>query len=70
MMREAGLKIHPDKCTFASPDIVYQGHVISEKVVQANSEKIADVQNWPKIRTASKGCHAFSRVLWIYQETY
>ena len=51
LMRDAGLKIHPGKCTFMSTEVVYLGHVISHNGVEANPEKIRSVRDWPEIRT-------------------
>ena len=51
LMRDAGLKIHPGKCTILSEEIVYLGHKISAQGVEANPDKIKDVKNWPQIVT-------------------
>ena len=51
LMQDAGLKIHPGKCTILAREILYLGHTITEHGIQANPEKTACLQNWPQIKT-------------------
>ena len=51
LMQEAGLKIHPGKCTILAKEILYLGHTITEHGIRANPEKTACLTNWPQIGT-------------------
>ena len=51
LMQEAGLKIHPGKCTILAKEILYLGHTISHEGVKANPDKTKVLQDWPKIKT-------------------
>ena len=44
----AGLKLKPNKCVLFSSKVLYLGHVITEKGVSTDPEKVAAVQNWLK----------------------
>ena len=51
LMSQAGLKLHPGKCTLMSEEIVYLGHIISKNGVSANPEKLSALTNWKKLAT-------------------
>ncbi len=51
LMQDAGLKIHPGKCTILAREILYLGDTITEFGIQADPEKTACLQNWPQIRS-------------------
>ena len=51
LMSQAGLKLHPGKCTLMSEEIVYLGHIISAKGVSANPEKLKALTDWKKLIT-------------------
>ena len=44
----AGLKLKPKKCVLFSRKVLYLGHVITEKGISTDPEKVAAVQNWPE----------------------
>ena len=44
-LREANLLLQPEKVTLLQKEVVFLGHVISEKVVQLDPEKISAVKN-------------------------
>lgn len=46
-LREFGLKLSPDKCKFFQTSVRYLGHVVSEKGVETDPEKIAALKSWP-----------------------
>lgn len=46
-LREANLKLQPDKCEFLRKEVTYLGHVISENGVHPDPEKIKAVKNFP-----------------------
>jgi transposase InsO family protein len=47
-LRKYGLKLSPGKCHFFQRSVRYLGHVISEKGVQTDPEKISVVKDWPR----------------------
>ena len=51
LMRQAGLKLHPGKCTMMSEEIVYLGHVISKEGVKVNTDKTKALRDWKKLQT-------------------
>lgn len=46
-MREAGLKLSPEKCHFFQQKVEYLGHVISGEGIRTSPDKIDKVRNWP-----------------------
>ena len=46
-LREANLKVNPEKCNLLNTEVKYLGHVVSEKGVTTDLEKIVAVTNWP-----------------------
>jgi len=50
-LRSANLKLNPKKCSFLRKKIKYLGHVISERGVSTDEEKISSVRDWPIPRT-------------------
>lgn len=47
-LRAAGLKLKARKCTLFSKQVKYLEHVISEKGVEADAEKVEAVRKWPE----------------------
>ena len=50
-LREAHLKLQPDKCEFLRTDVAYLGHIIGRDGVKPNPAKIAAIRKFPKSRT-------------------
>lgn len=46
-LREYGLKLSPEKCRFFQTSVRYLGHIVSEKGVQTDPEKIETIKTWP-----------------------
>jgi len=46
-LRDANLKLQPDKCEFLRKEVAYLGHIISEKGVKPDPNKIKAVTNFP-----------------------
>jgi len=46
-LRSSNLKLNPKKCSFLKRKIKYLGHVVSERGIATNKEKISAVKNWP-----------------------
>ena len=45
-IREAGLKIKPDKCFFLKDKVKYLGHIVSKEGIEADPEKTSKVKYW------------------------
>ena len=50
-LREAGLKIPPEECTFFQKQIKFQEYLISEDGIAIDPEKVRIIQQWPKPKT-------------------
>ena len=46
-MKEAGLKLKPNKCEFVKKSLTYLGHKISESGMNTDDSKIKVIQEWP-----------------------
>ncbi|KAK7906795.1 hypothetical protein WMY93_015407 [Mugilogobius chulae] len=46
-LKEFGLKLSPGKCKFLQSSVRYLGHVVSEKGVETDPEKISSLKSWP-----------------------
>lgn len=46
-LRQVNLKIHPGKCTFLRKEVLYLGHVISDKGIHPDPAKAAAMSNYP-----------------------
>jgi hypothetical protein len=46
-IKEANLKLSPQKCTFFKRKVKYIGHVVSAEGVKTDPEKISKVVDWP-----------------------
>ncbi|CAI5682211.1 unnamed protein product [Oreochromis niloticus] len=46
-LKEYGLKLSPEKCKFFQSSVRYLGHVVSERGVETDPEKIAALKTWP-----------------------
>ena len=47
-LKEAGLRLKPGKCTFATTEIQYLGHTLTPMGVKPNDSKIIAVKDFPK----------------------
>jgi len=52
-LRAAHLKLKPSKCAFFRRQVKFLGHVVSERGVETDPEKIAAVKDWPVHRCLS-----------------
>lgn len=48
--RAADLKINPKKCSLFGKEVKYLGHIVSERDITTDPEKITAVENWPTPR--------------------
>uniref|UniRef100_A0A3P9CQ39 ribonuclease H n=1 Tax=Maylandia zebra TaxID=106582 RepID=A0A3P9CQ39_9CICH len=46
-LKEFGLKLAPEKCKFFQTSVKYLGHVVSERGVETDAEKIKALTSWP-----------------------
>lgn len=46
-LKEYGLKLSPDKCKFLQSSVRYLGHIVSERGVETDPEKVAALKSWP-----------------------
>ena len=46
-LRQAGLKLKPEKCVLFQKSVSFLGHVISDEGIGTDPQKIADVTEWP-----------------------
>ena len=53
-LRDAGLKLRPDKCTFFAKEVTFLGHVISSDGVLPNPANIDKVRSWPIPRNVTE----------------
>ena len=47
-LREAGLKLHPEKCAFCRKQVTFLGHIVSEDGVATDPAKTSKVATWPE----------------------
>ena len=57
-IKEAGLKLSPEKCTFLQKEVKYLGHVVTPDGVATDPDKIASIKNW-KIPGCKKELQTF-----------
>ena len=46
-IRDAGLKIKPEQCSFLKEKVKYLSHIVSKEGIAADPEKTATVKTWP-----------------------
>ena len=46
-LRQAGLKLSPEKCTLFAKEVAYLGHVIGREGVKTDPGKVKAVEEWP-----------------------
>lgn len=49
-LKEYRLKLSPEKCKFFQSSVLYLGHVVSERGVKTDPEKVAAFKTWPAPR--------------------
>ena len=66
-LMKIGLKLHPQKCWFTCPEVLYLGHIISAKGISPNQEKVHAVQEF-RAAVNAKGVREFFWYHWILSE--
>lgn len=57
-LREAGLRLNPEKCHFARRELKYLGHVVSSEGISTDQEKVRAIQDFP-VPTNVKALRSF-----------
>lgn len=65
-LREYGLKLSPEKCKFFQTSVKYLGHIVSERGVETEPEKVGALKSWP-IPTNLKTLSSFFRFAGYYR---
>ena len=47
-IKQAGLKLKPEKCNFLQEQVVFLGHVVSRDGVQPDPTNVSKIVNWPR----------------------
>ena len=53
-LRNAGLKLKPDKCNMLQTKVVFLGHVVTAQGIRPNPTNIAKIVEWPRPKTAKQ----------------
>ena len=51
-IKEAGLKLQPNKCHLFQREVEYLGHIVSDEGVKTDPAKIQRVKDWPEPTSA------------------
>jgi hypothetical protein len=54
LLREANLKLNPEKCVFAAKEVKYLGHIIAEKGITPDPSKVQAVMDFPRPTTVKE----------------
>lgn len=52
--RSANLKLKPNKCTLFQTEVLFLGHIVSNKGISCDPGRVASVQNWPVPTTVTE----------------
>jgi len=50
-LREARLRVNPDKCHFGLPELKYLGHIVDRRELRTDPEKVKAITQWPNPTT-------------------
>jgi len=53
-LRNAQLRLNPDKCKFCVDKLKYLGHIIDREGIRTDPEKVSAVADWPEPRTVKQ----------------
>lgn len=65
-LRTAKLKLHPKKCSFGLPKVLYLGHYLSAKGIEVDQTKVKLVEDYPRPKT-QKDVRAFLGLAGYYR---
>jgi hypothetical protein len=49
-LREARLKLNPDKCQLFQKEVRYLGHIVSPDGITTDPEKLRAIREWPTLK--------------------
>lgn len=50
-LRESGIKLSPKKCQLFRTKVKYVGHIVSERGIEPDPDKVEKIKNWPRPST-------------------
>ena len=53
-LKNAGLKLKPEKCNMLQTEVIFLGHVVTANGVKPNPTNIAKILGWPRPKTAKQ----------------
>ena len=53
-IRDAGLKIKPEKCQFLQPEVAFLGHVVSKDGVRPNPDNLMKIKQWSQPKSVTQ----------------
>ena len=53
-LRQAGLKLKPQKCCMLQTEVVFLGHVVTASGVKPNPTNVSKILDWPQPQTAKQ----------------
>ncbi|XP_063911941.1 uncharacterized protein LOC135128792 [Zophobas morio] len=65
-LKEHNLKLQPDKCEFLKREVCYLGHLVTDKGIRPDPEKVKSVKNFP-VPTNTKQVKAFLGLAGYYR---
>ena len=68
-LREAGLKLKPQKCAFLQQKVSFLGHVVSAEGIHTDPEKTSAICDWPTPTNASE-LKGFLGFVTYYRQIY
>lgn len=66
-LKDANLKLHPEKCRFGLSKILYLGHILSPKGMEVDKSKIDVIETYPR-PTSQKEIRAFLGLAGYYRK--
>ena len=64
---EVNLKLKPKKCKLFQTEVTYLGHLVSEKGIKCDPEKVEAILNWPR-PTNKHEVHAILGIAGYYED--
>ncbi|KAL6419486.1 hypothetical protein ACFW04_011371 [Cataglyphis niger] len=66
-LRDARLRLNPEKCKFCVDQLKYLGHVVDRKGIRTDPEKVSAVANWPEPRTVKQVRQFLGMASWYWR---
>lgn len=55
-LKEYGLKLSEEKCTFLQTSVRYLGHIVSQNGMESDSQKIETIKTWASPKSLKELC--------------